>query len=221
MGSGGADPHLDTSDALASSDQALGLRDRYRAGPPGLTETTRLCDVAHNTAFPRVSPDGSRIAFITTDEGRRPPGLYVADLQACRLGRFSESEGAPQPPPGRTGLYHLAILYPSRRELARAFKRLSDHGVRVVGTGPRSRGIAAPCYRIANGRLADAISLLSQVDGVVVAASANSTRGDDARSTGTRSRCSGRIPRHHAETGSAAERRPIEHPVCLRFRYRG
>ena len=38
-------------------------------------------------------------------------------------------EGAAQPPPGHTGLYHFAILYPNRRELARAFKRLFDHGV--------------------------------------------------------------------------------------------
>src|SRR5262245_15146799 len=38
-------------------------------------------------------------------------------------------EDAPPPPPGRTGLYHFAILYPTRRELARAFKPLFDHGV--------------------------------------------------------------------------------------------
>jgi DNA-binding cell septation regulator SpoVG len=33
------------------------------------------------------------------------------------------------------------------------------HGVRVIRTGPRSRGIAAPCYRVADGRLADAVTL--------------------------------------------------------------
>jgi len=48
-------------------------------------------------------------------------------------------EGASPPPPGHTGLYHFAILYPNRRELAKALKRLleahyplqgtSDHGV--------------------------------------------------------------------------------------------
>ncbi len=48
-------------------------------------------------------------------------------------------KGAPPPPPGTTGLYHFAILYPSRKELARVLKRLyeknypiegaSDHGV--------------------------------------------------------------------------------------------
>lgn len=50
-----------------------------------------------------------------------------------------ESRGGTPPAPGHTGLFHAAILYPSRRELARALKQLvqagypldgaSDHGV--------------------------------------------------------------------------------------------
>ena len=50
-----------------------------------------------------------------------------------------ESLGGSPPPPGTTGLYHLAILYPTRHELGNALKRLiaakvpldgaSDHGV--------------------------------------------------------------------------------------------
>lgn len=50
-----------------------------------------------------------------------------------------ESAGGSPPPPGATGLYHLAILYPTRKELAQALRRLmqasipldgaSDHGV--------------------------------------------------------------------------------------------
>jgi len=50
-----------------------------------------------------------------------------------------ESLGGSPPPPGSTGLFHLAILYPSRAELADALRRLvaaripldgaSDHGV--------------------------------------------------------------------------------------------
>lgn len=50
-----------------------------------------------------------------------------------------ESKGANAPPPGHTGLYHFAILFPNRAELAKAVKRLidahypldgaSDHGV--------------------------------------------------------------------------------------------
>jgi catechol 2,3-dioxygenase len=38
-----------------------------------------------------------------------------------------DSAGGP-PPPGHTGLYHVAFLYPDRHELARAVRRLLDHG---------------------------------------------------------------------------------------------
>ncbi len=50
-----------------------------------------------------------------------------------------ESAGGSPPPPGTTGLYHVAILYPTRAELADALRRIvraeiplegaSDHGV--------------------------------------------------------------------------------------------
>lgn len=50
-----------------------------------------------------------------------------------------ESLGSTPPPPGHTGLYHTAILYPTRADLADALRRLltakvpldgaSDHGV--------------------------------------------------------------------------------------------
>src|ERR1044071_8405808 len=53
-------------------------------------------------------------------------------------------EGAVQPPPGRTGLYHAAILYPNRRELARAFKRLFDHGVSIEGAS--DHGVSEAIY---------------------------------------------------------------------------
>ena len=42
-----------------------------------------------------------------------------------------ESAGAAPPPPGHTGLYHVAFLYPDRHELGRAVQRLLDHGVEV------------------------------------------------------------------------------------------
>ncbi len=38
-----------------------------------------------------------------------------------------DSAGAMPPPPGHTGLYHVAFLYPDRRELGRAVRRLLDH----------------------------------------------------------------------------------------------
>ena len=50
-----------------------------------------------------------------------------------------ESAGGSEPPPGTTGLYHLAVLYPTRASLADALRRVeladipldgaSDHGV--------------------------------------------------------------------------------------------
>jgi catechol 2,3-dioxygenase len=39
-----------------------------------------------------------------------------------------ESAGGTPPPPGHTGLYHVAFLYPDRRELGHAVRRLLDHG---------------------------------------------------------------------------------------------
>src|SRR5688572_22840327 len=42
-----------------------------------------------------------------------------------------ESPGAQPPPPGATGLYHAAILYPTRPDLADALRRLRAHGVRI------------------------------------------------------------------------------------------
>ena len=54
------------------------------------------------------------------------------------LNTWAGEEASP-PPPGHTGLYHFAILYPNRKELAKAVKKLmqahyplqgaSDHGV--------------------------------------------------------------------------------------------
>ena len=44
-----------------------------------------------------------------------------------------ESEGGAPPPPGATGLYHFAINYPTRRDLAAALKRLLDHGWGIDG----------------------------------------------------------------------------------------
>src|SRR5688500_14944378 len=44
-----------------------------------------------------------------------------------------ESRGASPPPPGRTGLFHLAILYPSRAELADALRMHVDAGIQSDG----------------------------------------------------------------------------------------
>ncbi len=44
-----------------------------------------------------------------------------------------ESAGGPPPPAGTTGLYHVAINYPQRRDLAVALRRLLDLGWPIGG----------------------------------------------------------------------------------------
>jgi catechol 2,3-dioxygenase len=71
---------------------------------------------------------GTQAAFIAAGDYHHHIGLNTW-----------ESLGGPPPPPGTTGLYHHAILYPTRAALADALRRLiaakipldgaSDHGV--------------------------------------------------------------------------------------------
>ena len=55
-----------------------------------------------------------------------------------------ESAGGLPPPPGTTGLYHLAILYPDRPELADALKRLLATGIAL--TGASDHGVSEALY---------------------------------------------------------------------------
>jgi catechol 2,3-dioxygenase len=43
------------------------------------------------------------------------------------------SEGGTPPPEGNTGLYHLVILYPDRRELGHAVRSILEHGYPIDG----------------------------------------------------------------------------------------
>jgi catechol 2,3-dioxygenase len=55
-----------------------------------------------------------------------------------------ESSGGSPPPPGSTGLYHIAILYPTRRELADALRRLMDAGIDLDGAS--DHGVSEALY---------------------------------------------------------------------------
>ena len=87
----------------------------------------RVADLDRSLGFYR---DG--LGFGVTGDGRAM-GLPAAFLAAgdyhhhIALNTW-DSAGATPPPPGHTGLYHVALLYPDRHELGRAVQRLLDHG---------------------------------------------------------------------------------------------
>jgi catechol 2,3-dioxygenase len=55
-----------------------------------------------------------------------------------------ESAGGSPPPPHSTGLYHLAILYPTRAALADALRRLVNAGVELDGAA--DHGVSEALY---------------------------------------------------------------------------
>ena len=55
-----------------------------------------------------------------------------------------ESAGGTPPPAGTTGLYHVAILYPTRRELADALRRVLNAGVPLEGAA--DHGVSEALY---------------------------------------------------------------------------
>jgi catechol 2,3-dioxygenase len=55
-----------------------------------------------------------------------------------------ESLGASPPPPGHTGLYHTAFLYPDRKALAQALKRVVAAGVALSGAA--DHGVSEAVY---------------------------------------------------------------------------
>ncbi len=76
---------------------------------------------------------GSSAAFVSAGGYHHHIGLNVW-----------ESRGGSPPAPGTTGLYHFAILYPNRKELARALRRLIQHGVPIDGAS--DHGVSEAIY---------------------------------------------------------------------------
>src|SRR5262245_27619297 len=77
------------------------------------------CDVL---GFELMQKYGTQAAFVSAGGYHHHIGLNTW-----------ESEGGSPPPPGSTGLYHLAILYPRRADLADALKRLIENGIPLDG----------------------------------------------------------------------------------------
>ena len=55
-----------------------------------------------------------------------------------------DSLGGTPPPPGTTGLYHVAIRYPTRRTLADALRRLAKRGIHLEGAS--DHGVSEALY---------------------------------------------------------------------------
>ena len=55
-----------------------------------------------------------------------------------------ESQGGSPPPPGTTGLYHVAILYPTRALLADALRRVLAAGIELDGAA--DHGVSEAIY---------------------------------------------------------------------------
>jgi len=55
-----------------------------------------------------------------------------------------ESRGGTPPPPGHTGLYHVAFRFPDRRSLARAVRRVLEAGIRLEGAS--DHGVSEAIY---------------------------------------------------------------------------
>jgi catechol 2,3-dioxygenase len=72
--------------------------------------------------FDLVAQLGQQAAFLSAGGYHHHIGLNTWD-----------SAGGQPPAPGTTGLYHFAINYPTRRDLAAALKRLLDGGESIDG----------------------------------------------------------------------------------------
>jgi len=76
---------------------------------------------------------GDQAAFLAADGYHHHIGLNTW-----------ESAGGPPPARGTTGLYHLAILYPTRADLGRALRRLLEHDVGLDGAS--DHGVSEALY---------------------------------------------------------------------------
>jgi catechol 2,3-dioxygenase len=81
----------------------------------------------------RIGPDGRGAVFISA-------GGYHHHIALNNW----ESAGGPPPPQGTTGLYHVALLYPDRRALAQAPRRLIEAGVPLDGAS--DHGVSEALY---------------------------------------------------------------------------
>jgi len=83
--------------------------------------------------FEVVITDNQSVAFLSAGGYHHHIGLNT----------WESANGKP-PPPGSTGLYHTAILYPTRKDLARALQRLMEHNWPLDGAS--DHGVSEAVY---------------------------------------------------------------------------
>jgi catechol 2,3-dioxygenase len=81
---------------------------------------------------------------VTQRYGRQAAFLSAGDYHHHIGLNTWESLGGSPPPPGTTGLYHVAILYPTRAELADALRRLIKAGIELEGAS--DHGVSEALY---------------------------------------------------------------------------
>ena len=83
--------------------------------------------------FELIQRFGPQAAFISAGGYHHHIGINTWD-----------SRGGPPPAPGSTGLFHLAILYPARADLADAASRLAAAGIALDGAS--DHGVSEALY---------------------------------------------------------------------------
>jgi catechol 2,3-dioxygenase len=122
---------------MASSQPSQGPIDpRVRIGHVHL----KVADIDRSLAFYRgvlgfqlVTTYGSGAAFLAAGDYHHHIGINIW-----------ESKGGSPPAPGTTGLFHFAVLYPTRAALADALRRLTAAGTELDGAA--DHGVSEALY---------------------------------------------------------------------------
>ena len=129
--------------------------------PPGAVETAMTHPTPPRPIDPGVDIGHVHLRVADLD---RALGFYVGVLGFALTQRYGaqaafvsaggyhhhiglntwESAGGSPPPPGSTGLYHLAILYPTRAALADALRRVQAAGIALDGAS--DHGVSEALY---------------------------------------------------------------------------
>ena len=108
----------------------------------------KVADLERSPGFHRDVP-----GFEVTQRLGQPAAFLSAGGCQHHIGRNTwESRGGSPPHRGATGLYHVAIVHPTRGELADAVRRPAKAGVSLEGASDPgvSEALYVPAYKSAN-----------------------------------------------------------------------